>query len=63
MNTLQAIREWYIKNDTKITWFLIGYNLLATVEYVAQQDWSLAAITAVIVIALVTADQAGVQAQ
>ena len=63
MNILRRIRDWYVKHDTKITWFLIGYNLLATVEYIAQQDWPMATITAVIVAALVTADNAGVRAQ
>lgn len=63
MNTLQRIRAWYIKHDIRITWFLIGYNLLATVEYIAQDNMTMAAITGLIVIALFTAERAGVRAQ
>jgi hypothetical protein len=63
MKVLQKIHNWYVTYDTQITWFLIGYNLLATVDYIAQQNWAMAAITAFVVIALITAERVGVRAQ
>ena len=63
MNVLRKIHKWYVTYDTQITWFLIGYNFLATVEYIAQGNMPMAAISGIILIALVSADHMGVRAQ
>jgi hypothetical protein len=54
---MSKIREWYIKNDVKITWFLIGYTVLAMTNSIAHGEWAMSAINLVVVIALVTADR------
>lgn len=49
--------EWYIKNDVKITWFLIGYTVLAMTENIGRGEWAMTLINLVILIALITADR------
>jgi hypothetical protein len=54
---MNKIREWYIKHDVKITWFLIGYTVLALAENIGHNEWIEAAINAVVLVALITADR------
>lgn len=48
---MTKFREWYVRNQDAITWFIIGLLTLATLDYLVQQDWLWASISALLIVA------------
>jgi len=46
---------WCMLNSVKINWFLIGLNTMGLSMYVGRGDWYMAAVTAIVLIALLIA--------
>lgn len=46
---MTKFREWYVRNQDAITWFVIGLLTLATIDYVVKGDWLWATISAVLI--------------
>jgi hypothetical protein len=42
---MNSIRQWYLKNSTEITWFLIGFLTLAGLDDLAKGQYVNAAIS------------------
>lgn len=36
---MSMFRNWYVRHQDAITWFVIGLLSLATVNYAVQRDW------------------------
>ena len=47
---MTQFRNWYVRNQDAITWFVIGLLSLATLDYVIKGDWLWATISAVLVV-------------
>lgn len=43
---------WCMLNSVKINWFLIGLNAMGLSMYVGRGDWYMAAVTFIVLIAL-----------
>ncbi len=37
---MNTIRQWYLRNHTEITWFLIGFLIMAGLVDISQGDWT-----------------------
>jgi hypothetical protein len=46
---MSYIKNWYVRNQDAITWFLIGWLSFALALNVAEGDWIMAAITALFI--------------
>ena len=46
---MTKFREWYVRNQDAITWFVIGLLTLSTVDYVVKGNWLWATISAVLI--------------
>ena len=44
-------RPWFIRNQTRISWFIIGMMLMSMVDYLAKGDYTNAALCAFIAVA------------
>ena len=42
---MNQIRTWYVRNQTEITWFLIGVLTLTGLEELSRGDYAQAAIS------------------
>ena len=47
---MTKFREWYVRHQDAITWFIIGLLTLATIDYVAKENWLWAVISAVLIV-------------
>jgi hypothetical protein len=61
MNIFNKIFNWFADHDIQISWFLIGYTTSITTISIERGDWAVAAINAVILVALITAERLGVR--
>lgn len=41
---MNQFQRWYLRNHTQITWFIIGWLVLSTIQCVGTEDWVGAAI-------------------
>jgi hypothetical protein len=48
-DSMNKFRRWYMTYSTEITWFIIGWLGLATLEAIGRQQW----ITALIDVGLI----------
>ena len=48
---MNSFRDWYIRNQDAITWFVIGVLTMSTIDYAARGDWLWAAISTALVFA------------
>lgn len=46
---MQNFRNWYVRNQDAITWFVIGLLTMSTIDYTVKGDWIWAAISAVLI--------------
>ena len=46
---MTKFREWYVRNQDAITWFVIGLLTLSTIDYAIKGDWLWATISAVLI--------------
>jgi hypothetical protein len=46
---MSRFRNWYIRNQDAITWFIIGWMVLSCMNNVSNQQYVLALVDAVIV--------------
>jgi len=37
---LENFRQWYLKNQNKITWFLIGFFIYGALDNFARGNWT-----------------------
>lgn len=47
---MTKFREWYVRHQDAITWFVIGMLSIATVDYAVKGDWLWAAITVTLIV-------------
>jgi len=43
---MSKFRQWYLKNQVQITWFIVGWLTLAFIVDFSQGDWTGCAIDA-----------------
>lgn len=48
---MNSFRDWYIRNQDAITWFLIGLLTAGMVEQLSRGDYFWAAVSAALVVA------------
>ncbi len=48
---MTQFREWYVRNQDAITWFIIGVLTMSMFDYAARGDWLWTAISAALVFA------------
>ena len=41
---MNKFRQWYLENGTEITWFLIGWLVLASLEALGREQYGTAVI-------------------
>lgn len=46
---MQNFRNWYVRNQDAITWFVIGLLTMSTIDYTVKGDWIWATISAVLI--------------
>ena len=51
------IRPWFIRNQSRISWFIVGMMTMSIVHYLAQGDLTNAALCAVIAVANIVMDR------
>ena len=61
MNIFKKIFNWFGDYDIQISWFLIGYTTSIIAISIEREEWAIAAINAVILVALITAERLGVR--
>lgn len=48
---MTKFRQWYVRHQDAITWFLIGVLTLSALDYAVKGDWLWVAITAGLIVA------------
>ncbi len=48
---MSNFRNWYVRNQDAITWFIVGVLTVNTIHNLANQEWIWAAINAVLIYA------------
>lgn len=46
---MSKFRQWYLTYWTEITWFIIGWLAMATLEAIGRGQWTTALIDAVLI--------------
>lgn len=46
---MSQFRNWYVRNQDAITWFVIGLLTMSTIDYINRGEWIWAVISAVLV--------------
>lgn len=46
---IQKFRNWYVRNQDAITWFLIGWLTLAMIDNIVKQEYIWAVVQAVLI--------------
>jgi hypothetical protein len=46
---MNKFRDWYVRNQDAITWFIIGFLTLSIIENVSRQEYAWAVVQAVLI--------------
>jgi hypothetical protein len=46
---MNKFRDWYVRNQDAITWFIIGFLTLSIIENVSRQEYVWAVVQAVLI--------------
>jgi hypothetical protein len=46
---MNTFKQWYVRNQDAITWFIIGWMVLSCINNVSKQQYVMALVDAVIV--------------
>jgi hypothetical protein len=46
---MNKFRDWYMRNQAAITWFIIGFLTLSIIENVSRQEYVWAVVQAVLI--------------
>lgn len=47
---MTKFRQWYVRHQDAITWAVIGFLTLATIDYVIKQNWVWAAVGVALIV-------------